>query len=150
MKHFLYAFLLALALYVVFYLGIEHRRTRQGPWEVSFTNSPAGEPILLIQQPRLGISNVTVVFTNRTLSDSAETGTVKFDQAKPVPYDLPFGACQFMDITFLPGSVTLLVLGHQVELLPSGLIIDNRKQTWQSGETFRLESHQEPGSSEGP
>ena len=58
LKHFLAAFVLALVGYGVFYTAIEHRRTRKGPWEVTFTNTPAGVPVVVIEQARLGISDV--------------------------------------------------------------------------------------------
>jgi len=45
LKHLVFAFVIALALYVSFYRAIEHRRTRNGPWQVAFTNA-LGAPAL--------------------------------------------------------------------------------------------------------
>ncbi|HZR16408.1 MAG TPA: hypothetical protein VFE51_03700, partial [Verrucomicrobiae bacterium] len=67
MKHFVLAFLLALICYAFFYSKIENRRTRKGPWEITFTNDAAGNPTLVINQPRLAITNALVTFTNQPL-----------------------------------------------------------------------------------
>src|ERR1035437_10971780 len=57
-KHFILAFMLALAGYIVCYQAIEHRRTRNGPWQVTFTRTAAGAPMILIDQPKLAITHV--------------------------------------------------------------------------------------------
>ena len=44
LKHLVFAFVIALVLYVSFYRAIEHRRTRNGPWQVAFTNA-FGAPV---------------------------------------------------------------------------------------------------------
>ena len=103
-KHFIFALLLALVCYVVCYQAIEHRRTRNGPWQVTFTRTTAGEPLLVINQPKLGITNVQICFGGETLSPSTNTVTLRFSQPQPVPHEVPFGKCVFMDTTFLPGT----------------------------------------------
>ena len=138
MKHFLLAFLLALICYVFFYSKIENRRTRKGPWEIAFTNDVTGNPTLVINQPRLAITNAEVVFTNQHLSASFKPATVLFNQPRPVPYELPFGKCVFLDTTFLPGTVTLELFGHEVELLPRVLVIDRQEHPWLSESTITL------------
>ena len=49
-----------------------------------------------------------------------------------MPYEVPFGKCVFMDTTFLPGTVTFELFGHEIELLPRVLIIDRQEHRWQS------------------
>src|SRR6266481_909854 len=124
-KHFLLAFLLALVIYLIFYYGIEHRRARRGPWQVTFTTNSAGAPSLIINQPKLAITNVQITFTAAPIPSTNQAPiTIRFSQPRPVPYDLPFGKCIFADLTFLPGTVTLSNLfDHQIELLPRVLII---------------------------
>ena len=117
-KPVLVAFLLALAGYSVFYAAIEHRRTRQGPWRVTFARNAVGAPAIRIDQPRLGITNVEVGFAGAVPPATNLPFTLVFDQPKPVPYAVPFGKCVFMDTTFLPGTVTLQLFGHEIELLP--------------------------------
>jgi len=57
--------------------------------------------------------------------------TLLFAQPQPVPYEVPFGKCVFMDTTFLPGTVTFELFGHEIELLPRALIIDRQEHSWQ-------------------
>ena len=130
MKHIVYAFLLALAGYVLFYTAIEHRRTRNGPWQVTFTRSAAGEPVLVVNQPKLAITNAQVAFPGESLPSGTTTATLTFRQPQPVPYDVPFGKCVFMDTTFLPGTVTFQLFGHEIELLPRVLVIDHQEHPW--------------------
>ena len=158
-KHFIFALLLALASYVVFYQAIEHRRTRKGPWQVTFTHSEAGAPAIVIDQPRLAITNVQLSFpgdslpiTNSTsafafdharpespvTNNQSPIATLLFDQPRPVPYEVPFGKCVFMDTTFLPGTITFELFGHEIELLPRALIIDRHDHPWQPGAAITL------------
>jgi len=149
LKHFALAFVLALVIYAVFYEGIEHRRARSGPWQVTFTNDTAGQPALVINHPRLAITNVEIRFPGETLSpaDSAITNsrakvnagaTLFFSQPRQVPYDVPFGKCIFMDTTFLPGTVTFQLFEHEIELLPRVLMIDHEEHPWTTESTTTL------------
>lgn len=137
-KHFLLAFLLALVGYAVFYGAIEHRRTRKGPWEVTFTQDAGGVPSILANQPKLGITNVLIRFTGELPLTTNAVGTLVFSQPRQVPYDVPFGRCIFMDTTFLPGTVTFQLFGHEIELLPRVLIIDHAEHSWRSGAVITL------------
>ena len=159
-KHFIAAFLIAAVLYVIAYTWIEHRRTRKGPWEVTFAD--VNPPEMIINQSWLGISNVAIIFPNGKMAASenqtnqgsfAVTATkengrasapsartvLTFAQARSVPYPVPFGTCAFMDTTFLPGTVSFTNLfGHEIELLPRVLIIDRQEHPWKSGERILL------------
>ena len=138
LKHFLIAFLLAGACYALFYPTIEHRRTRKGPWEVTFTNNSEGAPTLVINQPKLAITNVQVSFPEQpALPQQAQTNLVA-SQPRPVPYQVPLGKCVFMDTTFLPGTLTFEMLGHEIELLPRVLVIDRQEHPWLSDSTITL------------
>ena len=55
-----------------------------------------------------------------------------------MPYEVPFGNCVFMDTTFLPGTVTLQLFGHEIELLPRVLVIDRQEHSWRPGNTIAL------------
>ena len=138
LKHFILAFLLAVICYAFFYSKIENRRSRKGPWEIAFTNDAAGNPSLVINQPRLAITNVQVTFTNQHVPASFAPTNLVFKQPHPVPYDVPFGRCMFMDTTFLPGTVALEVFNHEVELLPRVLVIDRQEHPWLSESTITL------------
>ena len=137
-KHFILAFLLALAGYIIFYQSIEHRRTRNGPWRVTFTTGSNDVPTIVIDQPRLAITNVQIRFTGKTLPATNRPVTLLFGQPRAVPYEVPFGKCVFMDTTFLPGTVTFQLFGHEIELLPRVLVIDGQEHRWRSGTTLAL------------
>ncbi len=148
-KHFLLAFLLALVVYAVSYCFIEYRRNFKGPWQIAFTNSTDGRPVILVDQPSLAIMNVRLRFASTNDSSSqaiinarlaATNHPVPFDfsRPKPVPYPVPFGRCIFMDTTFLPGTLTFDLFGHEIELLPRVLIIDHEEHLWHSGEVITL------------
>ena len=137
-KHFILAFLLALAGYIAFYQAIEHRRAHNGPWRVTFTSNAAGAPVMLIDQPRLAITNVQITFAGESRPATNRPATLVFDQPRPVPYAVPFGNCIFMDTTFLPGTVTFQLFGHEIELLPRVFVLDRKEHRWQSGASIIL------------
>ena len=64
--------------------------------------------------------------------------TLLFAQPRPVPYEVPFGKCVFMDTTFMPGTVTFDLFGHEIELLPRALIIDRQDHPWQRDAAITL------------
>jgi hypothetical protein len=130
-------FFVALTLYFVTYTAIEHRRNRNGPWEVTFTNDVAGAPALRIDQPRLAITNVLIVFTNAPIATNAATVTA-FERPRTVPFDVPYGRCIFMDTTFLPGTIVFEMFGHEVQLIPRVLTIDKQEQPWRVDEEIAL------------
>jgi hypothetical protein len=131
------SFVIALLLYLVFYNGIEHRRTRKGPWQVSFTNTASGAPALLINQPTLAITNVEIVFPEETAGTNSMT-SMDWAQPRPVPFEVSFGKCVFMDTTFLPGSLVFEIFGHEIQLIPRVLTIDKKEQPWRSNTAIRV------------
>jgi hypothetical protein len=132
LRHVWIPLVIALVVYVIFYAGIEHRRTRKGPWRVAFTNDLSGEPALLINQPKLAITNLQITFTGETSSKSTNVLMV-LDTPQEVPYAVPFGKCVFMDTTFLPGTIVFDLLGHEIQLIPRVLTIDGKDIPWTSG-----------------
>lgn len=131
-------FVIVLALYLVIYTAIEHRRNRDGPWEVTFSRDAAGAPALRIDQPRLAITNVLIVFTNAPATNSGAT-MIAFAKPRPVPFEVPYGRCVFMDTTFLPGTVVFELFGYQVQLIPRVLTIDETNELlWRNDETISL------------
>ena len=136
--HFIFAFVIALLGYALVYHLIENRRTRKGPWQVTFTNNPAGTLAIIINQPVLSISNVQIQFPGGVITNQQSPITLLFNQPKPVPYDVPFGKCVFMDTTFQPGTLTFQLFGHEIELLPRVLVLDRQEHAWKSGEIVAL------------
>ena len=131
-KHLVVALLLAVGCYAVFYPSIEHRRTRKGPWEVTFAQTNSGVPLLIINQPKLAITNVQIMFADQVVAPGQSNACMIFTEPKPVPYPVPFGNCVFMDTTFLPGTLTFQLFDHEIELLPRVLIIDQQEHPWVS------------------
>jgi hypothetical protein len=146
-RHFIVAFIIALLGYMLVYHFIENRRTRKGPWQVTFTNTPSGAPAIVITQPALGISNVQIQFPNGGITNHdlpitgyqlPVTNHLLFNQPRPVPFDVPFGKCVFMDTTFQPGTLTFQFFGHEIELLPRVLVLDRQEHPWKSGQIIAL------------
>lgn len=138
LKHFVVALLLAVGCYALFYPSIEHRRTRKGPWEVAFARTNADVPLLIIDQPKLAITNVQVMFADRLVGTGFTNTHKTFGEPKPVPFPVPFGTCVFMDTTFLPGTVTFQLFDHEIELIPRVLVIDRQEHPWVSNSTITL------------
>ena len=129
----------ALAFYAIAYFAIEHRRNRNGPWEVAFTNNLSGTPALLINQHALAITNFQITFPGAAPSPDFHGKTIRFDHPTPVPYAVPYGQCVFMDTTFLPGTIALQVFGHEIQLLPRALTLDQQERAWRSNETITVQ-----------
>ena len=136
LRHFAIPFGIAVLVYVIFYVGIEHRRTRKGPWQVAFTNDPSGSPALVINEPALAITNLQITFTGET--NRTENTSLVFSRPREVPYEVPFGKCVFMDTTFLPGTIVFDLFGHEIQLIPRVLTIDKQEIPWQSGKTVEV------------
>ena len=45
-------------------------------------------------------------------------------------FTVPFGECIYQDLMFLPGVVTMNLLGHEIELMPRTLVIDKKEVPW--------------------
>ena len=133
LKHLVIAFGLALVGYGLLYGCDKHLRTRRGAWEFTFAPSAQGEPTLTIDQPFLGISKVRILIKGETYEGA--TQRIRFD--KP-GIELPFGKPMFYDTTYLPGSVTMDLFGHEVEVLPRTLILNFKEKPWKSGEVISL------------
>ena len=132
-KHLLIAFGMALLGYILLYSCDRHLRSRKGAWEFTFSSSSNGEPVLTIDQPHYGISKVRIVIEGETFE--GPTQRLRFD--KP-GIEVPFGETVFFDTTYLPGSVTLDLFGHEVEVLPRTLILNFKEHTWKAGELISL------------
>ena len=125
-KQALLLFTAVLLAYCALFYGTEWSRHRKGPWQVEFSASPEGRPLLLITQAYHGIFTV-VEFPDEKVRFRSDT--VVFD--RPRKQKLPYGKLLYEDLTFLPGVVTLDLFGHEVELLPRVLIVDKKEILWE-------------------
>jgi hypothetical protein len=130
-------FVVALLFYVLAYGWLTRRQTTRGPWEVAFTTNAAGFAQLAITQPALGISNIHVTLSGERPDATNTLGTVRFENPK---MPVPFGRMIFDDLMFLPGTVTLDVFGHEVELLPRTLVLNRKAVGWTNGAAHVLEA----------
>ena len=137
------SFAAALVIYFVFYTGIERRRTRLGPWQITFTANSNAAPSLLISQPALAITNVQITFSDAAIETNLTTA-LDAAQPRPVPFDVPYGKCVFMDTTFLPGTIVFEMFGHEIQLIPRVLTIDRKEQPWRSNEIISLTATNSP------
>jgi len=131
--------LLALVIYAGGFAFDQHLRTRRGPWEVTFTTGPAGAPAILVNEPKLRIANLRIVFDGETATNTPRTVAFDFPE-KPAP----FGKVKFEDLTYLPGTVTFDFFGHEIELLPRTLYINRRPHPWTSNQTITLSTADKP------
>jgi hypothetical protein len=134
LKHAAIAFVAALVVYVGFYSCDAHLRTRKGPWVVEFTQTTNQEPLLVISQEGLGIKNVRVVLEGDTVTNAA--GVLRFEH--PARLGTPYGRVRFHDLTYLPGTITLDVYGHEIELLPRTLFLNTKEVPWRNDSVFVL------------
>jgi hypothetical protein len=133
-KHFAIAFAIAVVLYVASFGWIQHRRVFKGPWVITFVTDGAGRPSLMISEPKLQISQ-KIAFPGRKIEPTNLARVERFDEAV---MSLPFGEMIFQDPTFLPGTVTMRLFGHEIELLPRVLIVDKKEIPWRAGQTVEV------------
>jgi hypothetical protein len=134
LKHLAICAVIAVVFYVTAFGWIEHRRIAQGPWEAVFRADAAGAPALLISETNLHISE-TIVFPGQSVQPGNFSRRIVF---WPTPPTLPFGELIYEDPTFLPGTVTMRLFGHRVELLPRVLTIDKQEHPWRSGDVIEV------------
>jgi len=135
-------FIAVLVGYFAVFQFIEHRRVVKGPWTVTFTSEPAA-PTLVVNQSTLGIRDVRITFAEEHTTTNAPQ-VLQFSEGRPVPFDVPFGKCVFLDPLFLPGTVAFEMFGHEIQLMPHGLTIDKVERLWHSGETVELRRPAKP------
>ena len=138
-KPVLIGLLLAVAIYAGGFALDQHLRTRRGPWEVTFTTEPSGVPAIIVNQPKLNIANLKIVFEGESATNAPTT--VAFDVPQKPP---PFGKVKFEDLTYLPGTVTCDFFGHEIELLPRTLYINRKPHPWISNEAITLSLGDKP------
>jgi len=95
---------------------------------------------MIINQAWLGLTNVTLVFPGETaVAFTNKSVKIEFRAPKQTPFEMPFGKCLFEDLTFLPGTVTFEAYGHEIELLPRILVIDQKEKDWRATSVITIE-----------
>src|SRR5256885_1910294 len=131
----LITFAVVLLFYITAFTWLQHRQTRTGPWEATFVTDAIGNPSITIYQPKLNIAEVKLVFRGEKGEPTNLSQTVRFDRVDAV---VPFGSVIFHDLMFLPGTVTMDLFGHEVELLPRTLIVNKKEVPWKSNTAIEL------------
>ena len=127
------AFGIALVTYIAFFSCDRHLRLHRGAWVVTFAVETNGQPAIIVNQPVLRVTNLRIVLGGEKTTNTP--GTVTFNiPEQPVP----FGRVKFEDLTYLPGTVTLDLFGHEIELLPRTLIVNRKERPWQSETNIEL------------
>jgi hypothetical protein len=134
LKHAAFAFVIALVGYVIFYSCDAHLRTRKGPWIVEFQSNTNGEPLLVINQPQLDIHGVRILLQGEKATNAP--GVVRFES--PAQLHPPYGRVRFHDLTYLPGTITLDLYGHEIEMLPRALFLNTKEMSWTNDALFVL------------
>ncbi|HEY3853170.1 MAG TPA: hypothetical protein VGO67_02110 [Verrucomicrobiae bacterium] len=125
LKHVAAAFVIAVVFYVVTFMWIERRRVAHGPWQILFSSDGAGVPSLAISDSKLNISNTVRFVTGKTTPNISKSIEFRQDIS-----ELPFGKIAFQDPTFLPGTLSMQLFDHKVELMPRILFIDGKEYPW--------------------
>ncbi len=133
-KHVGIAFALAVAGYVLLYSCDSRLRTQKGPWTVDFQTTTNQEPLLVINQPALGNEKVRILLAVETAPNRQDG--VRFEHPAALP--TPYGRVRFHDLTYLPGTITLDLFGHEVEMLPRALFLNTREVAWSNHSTHVL------------
>lgn len=128
-------FVLSVFFYFLAYGWISRWQTGRGPWQVEFTTNQVGVAQIIITQPALGFSNITVRFEGETLAPTNHTGLVLFSKPRQ---PTPFGELIYDDLMQQPGVITLDLFGHEVELLPKYLILNRQPVNWTNGAVITL------------
>lgn len=151
LKQLAAVFAVVLAVYVLAYAGIEWRRVRSGPWELTFTQEASGTPVIRINQPGLALTNVAIRFPDELFPPGTNSHSLlALAQPRAVPFAVPFGRCVFMDATSLPGTLAFELFGHEIQLLPRALTIDGAEAPWRSGAEFTLSPRRAPAAEKQP
>ena len=129
LRHLAAAAVLAAVFYCAAFWWIEHRRVAKGPWEIVFRSDAAGRPSLRISQPALKISE-GLSFPDDQVARPNLAELVKFSEAAT---NLPFGEMLLQDPLYLPGTITMRLFGHLVEVLPRTLVVDQQEHAWKAG-----------------
>ena len=130
LRHLAAAAVMAAVFYGAAFSWIEHRRVAKGPWEIAFISDAAGRPSLRITQGALKISE-GLSFPDDQVARPNLAELVKFREATT---NLPFGEMLLQDPLYLPGTITMRLFGHLVEVLPRTLVVDKEEHAWKAGE----------------
>ena len=134
-------FVVLAVLYLGAFYGWEHWQRRLGPWQLTFISDGEGRPSVAINQPRLQIQGVRLVFEGETIATNNLSRVVLFAQLQQRQ---PFGRVIYEDLRSMPGVVTFDFFGHEIELRPRVLVINRKQIPWTSHQVTKLSLKDKP------
>ncbi len=133
-KAFAALFFVTLFLYITLYGGCMAVRQRGGPWVMFQDKLPDGTPVVRLEHHKLLPSHgVTLTFPGEQAPSRFTNAPLMRVFNNPNTNILPYGPIEFLDVTFLPGTVAVDVFGHLIEAVPRTLFIDGREIPWVEG-----------------
>ena len=149
-------------------------RQRGGPWVMIQDRAADGTPVVRIEHHKLLIladassrppaipgvrrdpiellaaGGVTFTFPGEHAPDRFTNAPLLTIFKTPNTNALPFGPVEFVDTTFLPGTIAVNIFGHLLEAVPRTLYLDGREIPWVAGTnivvplTGKLPANQRP------
>ena len=133
-KTFAALFIGTLFLYVTIYGGCTAVRQRGGPWVMFQDRAADGTPVVRLEHHKLlAAGGVTLSFPGEHAPDRFTNAPLMTIFITPNTNALPFGPVEFVDTTFLPGTIAVDVFGHLLEAVPRTLYLDGREIPWVAG-----------------
>ena len=138
-------FFVVAGLYLALFYGTEYLNHRRGAWEVQFMSDEMGNGSIVIDEPKLKISSVEIIFTSEKVSPTNLSQKVVFERPfTTLPAPMPIGEVIYEDLRSLPGVVTFNFFGHEIELLPRVLIVNKKEIPWKSEMVLELSPAEKP------
>jgi hypothetical protein len=133
-KTFAALFCGTLILYITIYGGCTAVRQRGGPWVMFQDRAADGTPVVRIEHHKLlAAGGITFTFPGERAPDRFTNAPLTIIFKTPNTNALPFGPVEFVDTTFLPGTIAVDVFGHLIEAVPRTLYLDGREIPWTPG-----------------
>lgn len=133
-KRFAGLFFGTLFVYVTFYGACMAYRQRGGPWVMFQDRATNGTPVVRLEHHKLlADGGVTFSFPGEHAPDRFTNAPLMRIFNTPNTNTLPFGPVEFVDTTFLPGTIAVDVFGHLIEANPRILYLDGREIPWVAG-----------------
>ncbi len=128
------SFFAVLFLYITGYSGCMLVRQRGGPWVVTEDKLTNGTPVVVLEHHKLLAGGpVTLTFPGETAPSRFTNAPYRRIFRTPNTNDLPYGHVEYVDITYLPGTVAFDAFGHLVEMVSRTLYLDGQEVAWTPG-----------------
>lgn len=100
---------------------------RGRPWEFAYGKTAEGNLQITVNQSELGVRNA-VIHANIPAPEELVGKTVLIERRS----DLSVGQVLFADLTSLPGRIRFRLGAHVIDIMPRGMLIDEKEVGWPS------------------